>query len=149
MHRQHRAREFKKFLATIDKTVPAELDVHLICGNYGTHKTPAIKAWLARHPRFHMHHADRLLVDQPGRTLVRLPDRPADPAGRAQERSSPWSRTSETGSIRGRSCGRRPPKRPSNPSPDIADEFQADDTKRSEGGDVVRRFDQRVPTAFS
>ncbi|MET8160238.1 IS630 family transposase [Sphaerisporangium sp. NPDC005289] len=55
LHRQHRAAEFKKFLVTIDKTVPAELDVHLICDNYGTHKTPAIKAWLARHPRFHMH----------------------------------------------------------------------------------------------
>lgn len=55
LHRQHRAAEFKKFLATIDKTVPAELDIHLICDNYGTHKTPAIKAWLARHPRFHMH----------------------------------------------------------------------------------------------
>ncbi len=47
--------EFKKFLATIDKSVPTELDIHLICDNYGTHKTPAIKAWLARHPRFHMH----------------------------------------------------------------------------------------------
>ncbi|MFF4124764.1 IS630 family transposase [Microbispora rosea] len=55
LHRQHRAAEFKKFLITIDKTVPTELDVHLICDNYGTHKTPAIKAWLARHPRFHMH----------------------------------------------------------------------------------------------
>jgi transposase len=55
LHRQHRAAEFKKFLITIDKTVPAELDVHLICDKYGTHKTPAIKAWLARHPRFHMH----------------------------------------------------------------------------------------------
>jgi transposase len=55
LHRQHRAAEFKKFLITIDKTVPAELDIHLICDNYGTHKTPAIKAWLARHPRFHMH----------------------------------------------------------------------------------------------
>ena len=55
LHRQHRATEFKKFLATIDKTVPAELDIHLICDNYGTHKTPAVKAWLARHPRFHMH----------------------------------------------------------------------------------------------
>jgi transposase len=55
LHRQHRATEFKKFLTTIDKTVPAELDVHLICDNYGTHKTSAIKAWLARHPRFHMH----------------------------------------------------------------------------------------------
>jgi transposase len=55
LHRQHRATEFKKFLVTIDKTVPAGLDVHLICDNYGTHKTSAIKAWLARHPRFHMH----------------------------------------------------------------------------------------------
>lgn len=55
LHRKHRAAEFKKFLTTIDKTVPAGLDVYLICDNYGTHKTPAIKAWLARHPRFHMH----------------------------------------------------------------------------------------------
>jgi transposase len=55
LHRQHRAIEFKKFLAAIDKTVPAELDVHLICDNYGTHKTPAIRAWLTRHPRFHLH----------------------------------------------------------------------------------------------
>jgi transposase len=55
LHRQHRAAEFKKFLVAIAKAVPAELDVHLICDNYGTHKTPAIKAWLAKHPRFHMH----------------------------------------------------------------------------------------------
>ena len=55
LHRQHRASEFKKFLVTIDKTVPAELDVYLVCDNYGTHKTPAIRAWLAKHPRFHMH----------------------------------------------------------------------------------------------
>jgi transposase len=55
LHRQHRAAEFRKFLITIDKTVPADLDVYLICDNYGTHKTPAIKTWLARHPRFHMH----------------------------------------------------------------------------------------------
>jgi len=55
LHRQHRATEFRKFLTTIDKTVPAALDVHLICDNYGTHKTPAVRAWLARHPRFHLH----------------------------------------------------------------------------------------------
>jgi len=55
LHRQHRATEFKKFLITIDKTVPADLDIHLVCDNYGTHKTPAVKAWLARHPRFHLH----------------------------------------------------------------------------------------------
>jgi transposase len=55
LHRQHRASEFKKFLATIDKTVPEGLDVYIVADNYGTHKTPAIKAWLAKHPRFHMH----------------------------------------------------------------------------------------------
>ncbi len=55
LHRQHRATEFRKFLATIGKTVPEGLDIHVICGNYGTHKTPAIKAWLARRPRIHMH----------------------------------------------------------------------------------------------
>jgi transposase len=55
LHRRHRATEFKKFLTTIDKTVPEGLDIHLICDNYGTHKTPAIKAWLAAHPRFQIH----------------------------------------------------------------------------------------------
>ncbi|MEU5547822.1 IS630 family transposase [Streptomyces sioyaensis] len=55
LHRRHRAAEFKKFLIRIDKEVPAHLAVHLICDNYGTHKTPAIKTWLAKHPRFHMH----------------------------------------------------------------------------------------------
>jgi len=37
------------------EAVPAELDVHLICDNLATHKTPAIRNWLARHPRFHLH----------------------------------------------------------------------------------------------
>jgi transposase len=55
LHRQHRAMEFRKFLNAIDRAVPADLDVHLICDNYGTHKTPIIRAWLDRHPRFHMH----------------------------------------------------------------------------------------------
>ena len=55
VHRRHRAVEFKKFLARIDAEVPADLDVHLVCDNYGTHKTPAVNAWLRKHPRFHMH----------------------------------------------------------------------------------------------
>jgi len=55
LHRRHRAQEFKKFLIKIDREVPDGLDIHLICDNYGTHKTPAIRAWLAKHPRFHMH----------------------------------------------------------------------------------------------
>jgi transposase len=54
-YRRHRHQEFGKFLRTIDRNVPATLDVHLICDNYGTHKTPEIKRWLLRHPRFHPH----------------------------------------------------------------------------------------------
>jgi transposase len=54
-HHRHRAIEFRKFLDTIDATVPADLDVHLIVDNYGTHKAPRIHRWLARHPRFHLH----------------------------------------------------------------------------------------------
>jgi transposase/uncharacterized protein YerC len=56
LHRRHRTIEFKKFLTKIDTQVPEHLDVHLICDNYGTHKSPAIARWLKRHPRFHMHH---------------------------------------------------------------------------------------------
>ncbi|MGW7327080.1 IS630 family transposase [Streptomyces sp. NPDC054840] len=55
IHRRHRAVEFKKFLAKLDKEVPAGLDVHLICDNYSTHKSPTVKKWLEAHPRIHMH----------------------------------------------------------------------------------------------
>jgi transposase len=54
-HRRHRAIEFRKFLARIDAEVPTNLDVHLVCDNYGTHKHPIIVRWLAAHPRFQMH----------------------------------------------------------------------------------------------
>lgn len=55
VHRRHRAEEFRKFLNKLDREVPADLQVHLVCDNYATHKTPAIKRWLLAHPRFHMH----------------------------------------------------------------------------------------------
>jgi transposase len=55
LHRQHRAIEFRKFLNQLDREVPAEHDVHLILDNYATHKTPEIRRWLVRHPRFHLH----------------------------------------------------------------------------------------------
>src|SRR5712692_9365936 len=54
-HQRHRAREFRRFLDTIDAAVPATLDVHLIADNARTHKTPLIHRWLARHPRVHVH----------------------------------------------------------------------------------------------
>jgi transposase len=55
LHARHRAIEFKKFLQQLDTNVPAELEVHLILDNASTHKTPAIKRWLAAHPRFVLH----------------------------------------------------------------------------------------------
>ena len=55
LHARHRAVEFGKFLRTLDAAVPAELDVHLVLDNASTHKTPAIKRWLAAHPRFVLH----------------------------------------------------------------------------------------------
>jgi transposase len=54
-HQRHRAVEFRKFLNTVEAAVPSTLDVHLILDNYGTHKTPRIQRWLARHPRYHVH----------------------------------------------------------------------------------------------
>jgi transposase len=54
-HRRHRSAEFRKFLDTVEESVPASLEVHLIMDNYGTHKTATIRAWLAKRPRFHVH----------------------------------------------------------------------------------------------
>jgi hypothetical protein len=93
LHRRHRAAEFKKFLIKVDKEVPTHLQIHLICDNYGTHKTPAIRTWLSKHPRLsYALHPDRLLMDQPGRAMVRLSGRPEDPPRRTQERPDPRSR---------------------------------------------------------
>ena len=52
---RHRAAEFLGFLKKIDRETLAHLDLHLIADNYATHKTPAVKRWLKRHPRFHLH----------------------------------------------------------------------------------------------
>jgi transposase len=53
--RRHRAAEFKKFLITLDKATPTNLDLHVVLDNSSTHKTPEIHRWLLRHPRFHLH----------------------------------------------------------------------------------------------
>lgn len=52
---RHRASEFRRFLDEIEANVPADLDVHLVMDNYATHKTPLIRAWLAKRPRWHVH----------------------------------------------------------------------------------------------
>jgi transposase len=53
--KRHRHQEFLRFLRAIDRATPKRLDLHLIVDNYATHKHPKVKAWLARHPRFHLH----------------------------------------------------------------------------------------------
>jgi transposase len=52
---RHRHQEFIRFLKRIDAETPAQLGLHLIVDNYGTHKHPRVQSWLGRHPRFHMH----------------------------------------------------------------------------------------------
>ncbi|QDQ29178.1 IS630 family transposase [Chitinimonas arctica] len=55
LKRRHRSVEFLQFLNTIDASVPADLDIHLIMDNYGTHKTEKVRAWFASRPRYHLH----------------------------------------------------------------------------------------------
>jgi predicted transposase YbfD/YdcC len=75
---RRRAVEFKKFLAKVDAEVSAELDVHLICDNYGTHKHAIVTKWLAEHPRFHMHFTPP--THRGGRAALRLRHRRPAPA---------------------------------------------------------------------
>ena len=85
-HRRHRSQEFLQFLETIDARVPADLDVHLILDNYGTHKTAARAAMVrpapAVSPPFH---TDQRVVAQSRRTLVRAAQPEADQARRAPQ----------------------------------------------------------------
>ena len=70
-HPRHRHQEFLSFLRQIEREVPANLEVHLVLDNYGTHKAPKVANWLRRRPRYHLHfHADERLLAQPDRTLV-------------------------------------------------------------------------------
>lgn len=55
-HQRHRSAQFREFLDLIEARVPRRLDVHLIMDNYGTHKTPLIRNWFAKRPRFHVHY---------------------------------------------------------------------------------------------
>ena len=136
LHRRHRAVEFKKFLIKLDKEVPAELDVHLICDNYATHKTPPIAKWLTAHPRFHMHYTPTYSswLNQVERWFGLLTDKQLRRG--VHRRSRRWRTTSATGSPTGtttpdRSPGPRPPTRSSNASPHIFIEFLAQDTSRA------------------
>ena len=52
---RHRAKEFRKFLDEVERNVPADLDIHVVMDNYGTHKTKLIRDWFAKRPRWHAH----------------------------------------------------------------------------------------------
>ena len=54
-YKRHRATEFLDFLKELDRRMPEGQDVHLVMDNYATHKTPRVKAWLARRPHWHVH----------------------------------------------------------------------------------------------
>jgi hypothetical protein len=85
--RRHRAAEFKAFLSTIDKTVPPELDVHVVLDNSSTQKTPEIYRWLLRPPALRPAlHSDQQLMAQPRGTLVRGTHPPAPQTIRAPQR---------------------------------------------------------------
>ncbi len=67
---KHRHQEFIRFFNKINRQVLPNLDVHLIADNYATHKHPKVKAWLARHPRFHMHFTPTsVILAQSGRAV--------------------------------------------------------------------------------
>ncbi len=54
-YKRHRAAEFLNLLKEVDSQIPVGLEVHIVMDNYATHKTPRIKAWLARRPHYHVH----------------------------------------------------------------------------------------------
>lgn len=90
---QHRHQEFLRFLKTIDKNTPKDLDLHLICDNYATPQDPEVRKWLASHtpvpPAFHPH--QRLLA-QPRRTVVRRTGQPQTPPQHPSQRQRTRSR---------------------------------------------------------
>ncbi len=114
-HQRHRAVQFREFLDLIEAQVPRDLDVHIIMDNYGTHKTPLIRNWFAKRPRFHVHFTPTYgswlsLVE---RWFAERTNSCAAAPTRVCRSSRPPSRSSSTRirRIPSRSCGQRPPTR--------------------------------------
>ena len=133
LHSRHRAIEFKQFLHTLEREVPAHLDVHLVLDNSSTHKTPAVQRWLAAHPRFVLHFTPTSsswlnLVERWFSELTnKLLRRGAHRSVRALNTDiRAWIDTGTT--TPNRSSGPRPPTRSSTPSPATANESINRDT---------------------
>ena len=56
---RHRTQEFRKFLDEIERNVHADLDIHIVMDNYGTHKTKLIRNWFVKRPPWHLHDTPR------------------------------------------------------------------------------------------
>ena len=120
-YKRHRAAEFLDFLKQIDAQVPPDLDIHIIMDNYATHKTRAIKAWLARRPHYHVHFTPTSPRGST-RSSAGSPNSPASKCAAAstpQSASSrPTSAPSSSGTTRTQNltAGPSPPTRSSPPS---------------------------------
>jgi transposase len=132
-HRRHRHQEFLRFPQTIDKAVPVALELHLICDNYGTHKTPEVRKWLLRHPRFHLHFTptssswlnlvERWFAELTRRKLRRSAHRSVIDLERDIRI---WTTNGTT--TPSPSSGPRPPTKSSTPSPHTANELTTQHT---------------------
>src|SRR4029079_10475766 len=130
-----RAEEFKKFLATIDREVPAEFDVHVVLDNASTHKTPTVKRWLLAHPRFVLHFTPtssswlNLVERWFGELTTKKLRRGTHRSVRALNTDiRAWIQSWKT--TRGPTSGPRQPIRSSTASPDTARELTTHDTSR-------------------
>jgi transposase len=87
---RHRHEEFLKSLRIIDREVPKGLEIHMILDNYRTHEHADVNAWLAKHPRFHLHFTPTLkLVAEPGRAVFWQAHRQGHPPWRLPQRPRP------------------------------------------------------------
>ena len=106
---RHRATEFRKFLDEVERNVPADLDIHVVMDNYGTHKTKLIRNWFAKRPRWHVHFTPTSAswINQVERFFALLTDRA--PSSEGYSARSPNSRRLSTPTS-------RPPMPNRNPS---------------------------------
>ena len=126
--RRHRAQEFRAFLDLIDRSVPPDLDVHLVLDNASTHKTPPIQRWLAKRPRYHLHFTPTsaswlnlvegwfALLTAPPAPARHLPQHPRPGAGdpRLHRRHQPGPEALRLDQVRRRHPRQRPALLPKN-----------------------------------